>query len=105
MCHLITHYDLPDLETTYIEGVRPGDDIEALFDEYDPLRRWWPFLWGAFASSDELDRGPIDTGISDSTVVRLGHQPRPDTSQSNLQANPEITTQGDWSSQPSPGLD
>jgi predicted transcriptional regulator len=103
MCHLITHYDLPDLETTYIEGVRPGDDIEALFDEYDRLRRWWPFLWGAFASSDELDRGPIDTGISDSAVVRLGQSPGPDAAQSSFQDVSETATQRDRLSQPSRG--
>jgi hypothetical protein len=75
MCHLITHYDLPHLKTAYIEGIRPGDDIKSLFDDHDRLKRWWPFLWGAFADSDELKRGPDDAAGSDSTIVCLGHQP------------------------------
>ena len=73
MCHLITHYDLPDLKTAYIEGIRPGDDIKTLFDDHDRLKRWWPFLWGAFADSDELKTGSDDAAGSDSTVVCLGH--------------------------------
>ena len=105
MCHLITHYDLPDLETTYIEGVRPGDDIEALFDEHDRLRRWWPFIWGAFADSDELEQGPSGSAAANSTVVRLGQSPGPDAAQSSLQDVSETATQRDRLSQPSLGLD
>jgi hypothetical protein len=75
MCHLMTHYDLPNLKTAYIEGIRPGDDIKSLFDDHDRLRRWWSFLWGAFADSDELKKGPDDAAGSDSTVVCLGHSP------------------------------
>jgi hypothetical protein len=104
MCHLTTHYDLPDLETTYIEGIRPGDDIKALFDEHDRLRRWWPFLWGAFADPGELERGPSGTAASDSTVVRLGQSPGSDTAQSSFQDISETATQRDRLSQPSPGL-
>jgi hypothetical protein len=55
MCHLVTHYDLLDLEPTYIEGVQPGDDLQTLFGDYDRLRRWWPFFWGAFASTSDLE--------------------------------------------------
>ncbi|MDL0133440.1 plasmid replication protein RepH [Halobacterium salinarum] len=105
MCHLITHYDLPDLETAYLEGIQPGDDIKALFDDHDRLRRWRPFLWGAFADSDKLERGPSGTAASDSTVVRLGQSPGPDTAQSSFQDVSETATQRDRLSQPSPGLD
>lgn len=84
MCHLITHYNLPELETAYFDGIQPGDDIRAIVTDHDRLRRWWPFLWGAFADSDDLEQGPSDSVVSGTSTVRLGQPPTPDAAQASL---------------------
>ena len=75
MCHLSTYYDQPALEEAYLEGIQPEDDIEAIFKQHPRLRRWWPFLWGAFADEVVLKHGPPSgQGVQDIGVATIGIQ-------------------------------
>ena len=87
LCHLITHYDLPELEDVYMSGlcpISPDDDIQALFTRHDRLSRWWAFLWGAYADESELKTGPTKVSPPSTGMIRLGRL-EVDTSQSDLQ--------------------
>ena len=92
MCHLTTHYELPKLKDAYLDGIDPGDDISDLFSDHNRLRRWWPFIWAAFADSDELKSGPQHSSSSVSVVVHIG-PPSPDVKQIGLQDASDVSIQ------------
>lgn len=96
MCHLTTHYDLPDLMEAYVTGIQPGDDLKALFGKHKRLHRWWAFLWGAYADEHDLQQGPSSNSIeSDVAIVRIGSpMDTTDASQASLSktVSPPLST-------------
>ncbi len=76
LCHYITHYELPELENVYMSGlcpIAPDDDIEALFGRYRRLSRWWAFLWGAYADTDEI--ASAEAARSSEQAIQIGCWP------------------------------
>ena len=77
MCHYITHYDLPELESVYMSGlapISPDDDIRELFGSHRRLSRWWAFLCGgAYADRDEI--ASAEAATAPETAVRIGKMP------------------------------
>lgn len=91
-------YDNDALVEAWIDAAWPHQEIDRFLNLSSRFRRWWPYIWAAFAGEESLRDGPPNTrAVDDTLVATIGQQPpATDTVQTGLEgATGVVTIPGD----------